>query len=46
MLYQFELQLVGIILFSAMIVGGVSLWIKRNKETRHDQAQNDNTADI
>ena len=31
MLYHFELQLAGIILFAAMIVGGISLWLKRRK---------------
>jgi len=31
MLYHFELQLAGIILFTAMIVGGISLWLKRRK---------------
>jgi hypothetical protein len=31
MLYSLELQMAGIILFTAMIAGGVSLWIKRRK---------------
>lgn len=33
MFYHFELQLAGIILLTAMAIGGVSLWLKR----RHDQ---------
>ncbi len=33
MFYHFELQLAGIILLTAMAVGGISLWLKR----RHDQ---------
>lgn len=32
MLYSFELFLAGIILFSAMFAGGISLWIKRRRE--------------
>jgi hypothetical protein len=31
--YSFELQLAGIILFTAMAAGGISLWLKR----RHDK---------
>ena len=31
MLYSLELQMDGIILFTAMIAGGISLWIKRRK---------------
>jgi hypothetical protein len=31
MFYSFELQMAGIILFTAMIAGGISLWIKRRK---------------
>ncbi|MBT3686374.1 MAG: hypothetical protein HOG44_05155 [Nitrosopumilus sp.] len=31
MLYSMELQMAGIILFTAMIAGGISLWIKRRK---------------
>ena len=31
MLYSLELQMAGIILFTAMIAGGISLWIKRRK---------------
>jgi hypothetical protein len=31
MLYSLELQMAGIILFTAMIAGSISLWIKRKK---------------
>ena len=31
MLYSFELQMMGVILLTAMTVGGISLWIKRRK---------------
>ena len=31
MLYSFELQIMGIILLTAMGAGGVSLWYKRRK---------------
>ena len=34
MLYSIELQMAGIILFTAMIAGGISLWIKRRKSER------------
>ena len=30
--YSFEMVLVGIILLSAMGIGGVRLWLKRKKE--------------
>lgn len=45
-LYYFELQLAGIILLTAMAIGGVSLWIKRRREkqdieqTADDEPQN------
>ena len=32
MLYHFELQMAGVILLTAMAVGGVSLWLKRRRE--------------
>ena len=31
MLYSFELQIMGIILLTAMGMGGISLWYKRRK---------------
>jgi hypothetical protein len=30
-LYSFELQMMGVILLSAMTAGGISLWCKRRK---------------
>ncbi|MHA7647359.1 hypothetical protein [Nitrosopumilus sp. S4] len=32
MLYHFELQMAGVILLTAMAIGGISLWLKRRKE--------------
>ncbi len=32
MFYAFELQLVGIILLTAMTAGGISLWLKRRRD--------------
>ena len=32
MFYAFELQLVGIILLTAMAAGGISLWLKRRRD--------------
>ena len=46
MLYSFELQIMGIILFSVMIIGGISLWYKRRKirkeseDTKNDEFYN------
>jgi len=31
MFYQFELMMAGVILLSAMLAGGISLWIKRRR---------------
>jgi len=42
MFYSFELQMAGIILFTAMAAGGISLWLKRRKTQKElDEAQND-----
>jgi len=30
--YSFELQLAGMILFTAMAAGGISLWLKRRRD--------------
>ena len=44
MFYSFELQMAGVILLTAMVVGGVSLWFKRRRaqklldETQHDES--------
>ncbi len=47
MLYSFELQMMGVILLTAMTVGGISLWLKRRKlrkelekSSENDEAQN------
>ncbi len=47
MLYYFELQMAGVILLTAMAVGGISLWLKRRKARKelersaeNDEAQN------
>ncbi len=32
MFYSFELQLAGMILFTAMAAGGISLWLKRRRD--------------
>jgi len=48
MLYSFELQMMGVILLTAMTVGGISLWLKRRKARKeleekspeNDEAQN------
>jgi len=47
MLYSFELQMMGVILLTAMIVGGISMWLKRRKlrkelekSSENDEAQN------
>ena len=47
MLYSVELQMMGVILLTAMTVGGISLWIKRRKlrkelekSSENDEAQN------
>ena len=46
-LYYFELQMAGVILLTAMAIGGFSLWLKRRKERQEfDQAQNDEPANL
>ena len=46
MFYSVELQMAGVILLSAMLVGGISLWIKRRKEQKKlDEAQNEEAHD-
>ena len=46
MFYSFELQMAGVILLSAMLAGGISLWLKRRRDrineelTRNDEQQN------
>ena len=42
MLYSFELQMAGVILLTAMLAGGVSLWIKRRRAQKAlDEATDD-----
>ena len=42
MFYSFELQMAGVILLTAMAVGGFSLWLKRRREQKElDGTQND-----
>ena len=43
MFYQFELQMAGVILLTAMAVGGFSLWIKRRKDRRELEKQEEST---
>ena len=45
MLYSFELQMMGVILLTAMTVGGISLWLKRRKARKEleEAAENDDT---
>ncbi len=45
MLYYFELQMAGVILLTAMAVGGISLWLKRRKARKEleNTAENDET---
>ena len=44
MLYNFELQMMGVILLTVMTMGGISLWYKRRKIRKELEAQeNDNT---
>ena len=46
MFYHFELQMAGVILLTAMAVGGIALWLKRRKIRKEleaaesDDAQN------
>lgn len=42
MLYNFELQMAGVILLTAMAAGGISLWIKRRKAQKEiDKVKNE-----
>lgn len=44
MLYSLELQIMGIILLSAMVMGGISLWLKARKN-KHELDMTNNDAD-
>ena len=46
MMYSLELQMAGVILLSAMVVGGISLWLKRRKEQHKLDAHDDNVQNI
>ncbi|HSB50463.1 MAG TPA: hypothetical protein VLC72_03945 [Nitrosopumilaceae archaeon] len=41
MFYQFELQLAGIILLTAMAAGGISLWLKHRRDQLRQIAKED-----
>jgi hypothetical protein len=42
--YSLELQMAGAILLTAMVAGGISLWLKRRKTQKEsDEAQTDET---
>ena len=41
MLYHFELQMAGVILLTAMAVGGLSLWIKRRRDRADEGISHD-----
>ncbi len=45
MFYYFELQMAGVILLTAMTVGGISLWFKRRKARKEleNAGENDET---
>jgi len=43
-LYSFELQMMGVILITAMVAGGISLWYKRRKIRKElEDAKKDDT---
>ncbi len=42
MFYSFELILAGIILLTAMTVGGITLWLKRRNEKIEQLKQTEN----
>ncbi len=44
MLYSFELQIMGVILLTAMGAGGISLWYKRRKIRKDLENQENNVA--
>ncbi len=48
MLYSFELQMMGVILLTAMIVGGISMWFKRRKMKKEleQSSENDETQNL
>ena len=47
MLYSFEMQIMGVILLTAMAAGSISLWLKRRKEKyEFESAENDESQNI
>ena len=36
MFYQFELMMAGVILLSAMAIGGITLWLKRRRAEQEE----------
>jgi len=36
MFYNFELMMAGVILLSAMLAGGITLWIKRRRASKEE----------
>ncbi|MCA9827859.1 MAG: hypothetical protein KC444_05645 [Nitrosopumilus sp.] len=43
--YHLELQMAGIILLTAMVAGGLSLWLKRRKAQSASERDEDNVPD-
>ncbi len=41
MLYNFELQMAGVILLTAMAAGGVSLWLKKRRMRKELEEKTD-----
>ena len=39
MFYHFELQMAGVILLTAMLAGGISLWIKRRRDRIREELE-------
>jgi hypothetical protein len=47
MIYSFELQIMGVIIFTAMGAGAISLWYKRRKLRKElESANNDEATNI
>ena len=47
MIYSFELQIMGVIIFTAMGAGAISLWYKRRKLRKElENANNDEATNI
>jgi hypothetical protein len=46
MLYNFELQMAGVILLTAMVAGGISLWIKRRKVQKEIDVENEESQNL